>query len=559
MGCGINLNNQREPRLTDQERKAPGPGGVMLGGRGYGHAKVQHVSGNQHASGNQHKNGNQHTSENQHENGNQHTNENQHENGNQHTSENQQKNTESQKPHQKQKEEEKKWDNSKKEEPKQVQELPSRGIDVVHDEKIYYTYSVTFTDTSLKEIPFYTREFQTVTSYSYCRILLSIPFTSNDSPSSRNRLVLYLDEEPIYDTTMHNEAAWTLIPISIIATKINLTKGNHKITLKAAVSGGTLNIPHYNIGCIESTIDPAIFGRFTITGYQANRVTVNLDEQIHYSSSITYGGKTLEPIPYYSRFFTAPTNYELCQISLSIPFSGNDSDRSRTRLVYYLDDEPLYDTTMHGWARWTLIPITILATKANLSSGSHTLTLKAAVDTGTLNIPHYNTGCNEATISPPIFGKYSIVCFNKMGAQTPVRVQHDEKIHYSESILFSGNKLKEIPFYNREFWSEPASSICEIALSIPFTSNKAAGARNRIILYVDNEPIYDSTTHGMVEWTLVPINIITTIADLKKGKHTLSLKAAVDKDSLAIPWYDHNACEVKISPSIFGRLTVVLH
>ena len=236
----------------------------MLGGRGCGHKKVQHANNNQHDSGNK------------------------------------QKNNEHEKPKQEEKKEEKKQEDPKKEE-KKAQELSPRGIDVVHDEKILYSKSITYGETSLKEIPFYTREFQTIISYSYCRILLSIPFTSNDSPCTRSRLVLYLDEEPIYDTTIHDTTGWSLIPISIVASKISLTKGKHKITLRAAVSGGTLNIPHFNGDCIESSINPKIFGRFTIMGYQANRVTVNLDEKISYSSSITSSYKTLETIPYYTR------------------------------------------------------------------------------------------------------------------------------------------------------------------------------------------------------------------------------------------------------------------
>ena len=82
----------------------------------------------------------------------------------------------------------------------------------------------------------------------------------------RARILLYLDDELIFDATCHEPANWNLKCLVISAKKINLLAGHHKIKLMGCVDGGTFYIPHYNTGCIENTISPPISGRLHIIG-----------------------------------------------------------------------------------------------------------------------------------------------------------------------------------------------------------------------------------------------------------------------------------------------------
>ncbi len=139
-------------------------------------------------------------------------------------------------------------------------------LDILKEEKFTYSSSVTFNSLTLVEIPFYTREFTTTKTYKLCTVDLSIPMTGNDSNGKRARILLYLDDELIFDATCYEPANWNLKCLVISAKKINLLTGHHKIKLMGCVDGGTFYIPHYNTGCIENTISPPISGRLHIIG-----------------------------------------------------------------------------------------------------------------------------------------------------------------------------------------------------------------------------------------------------------------------------------------------------
>ena len=141
------------------------------------------------------------------------------------------------------------------------------GLEILKEEKFTYSSHVTFNSKSLQEIPFYTREFTTTKIYKLCQIDINIPMTGNDSSGSRNRLLLYLDDEVIFDASFHDPTNWVLKPLAISAKKVNLLQGFHKIKLVGCVDRGTCYIPHFDSGCIESTIYPPISGRLYVFGY----------------------------------------------------------------------------------------------------------------------------------------------------------------------------------------------------------------------------------------------------------------------------------------------------
>ena len=140
------------------------------------------------------------------------------------------------------------------------------SIDVIKDEKISYSSSVTFNSKTLEEIPFYTREFTTLKNYKLCNIDLYIPMTGNDTANHRARILLSLDDEMIFDATCYDPINWNLKCLVISAKKINLLAGFHRMKILGCVDGGTFQIPHFNLNCIENTISPKISGKLCIIG-----------------------------------------------------------------------------------------------------------------------------------------------------------------------------------------------------------------------------------------------------------------------------------------------------
>ena len=139
-------------------------------------------------------------------------------------------------------------------------------LDILKEEKITYSSHVTFNSHTLEEIPFYTREFTTTKNYKLCTIDLSIPMAGNESGGKRARILLYLDDEMIFDASCYDPTSWVLKCLLISAKKINLLPGFHKIKLMGCVDGGTFYIPHYNTDCIENIVSPHLSGRLCIIG-----------------------------------------------------------------------------------------------------------------------------------------------------------------------------------------------------------------------------------------------------------------------------------------------------
>ena len=134
-------------------------------------------------------------------------------------------------------------------------------------QKLEYISPVLVDQTSLTEVPYYTREFKTEDNYQIVQVNINIPYTSMDKEYSHGRILTYLDNEMINDSTIHNRFDWEIKPLTIMGYIQNLQKGNHKIKILACVDKGTLNIPHIWKTSIEYTIRPIISGSMTIIGF----------------------------------------------------------------------------------------------------------------------------------------------------------------------------------------------------------------------------------------------------------------------------------------------------
>jgi len=96
---------------------------------------------------------------------------------------------------------------------------------------------------------------------------------------------------------------------------------------------------------------------------------------------------------------------------MNIPFTSNDSDHGRSKVILFVDDEPVCDLTMSDRVSWTLKPITVDAVLLQPPMGSHKMELKTCVENGNLFIPAYNTSYLEHRVDPQLFGSIHIFGF----------------------------------------------------------------------------------------------------------------------------------------------------
>jgi hypothetical protein len=145
-------------------------------------------------------------------------------------------------------------------------EIENKTPKILFQQKLEYIAPVLIDQKELTEVPYYTREFKTEQIYSIVQVNINIPYTSIDTDCSHGKILTYLDNEMICDSTIHSRHQWELKPLTIIGYVKNLPIGNHKIKILACVDKGTLNLPHLNKGYIEYTIKPIVSGSMTIIG-----------------------------------------------------------------------------------------------------------------------------------------------------------------------------------------------------------------------------------------------------------------------------------------------------
>ena len=137
---------------------------------------------------------------------------------------------------------------------------------ILFQQNLEYIASVLINQKELTEVPYYTREFKTEQIYNIVQVNINIPFTAIDKEWSRARILTYLDNEKICDSSIHSRLDYELKPLTIIGYVKNLPIGNHKIKILACVDQGTLNLPHLWEKGIEYTIKPIVSGSMTIIG-----------------------------------------------------------------------------------------------------------------------------------------------------------------------------------------------------------------------------------------------------------------------------------------------------
>ena len=137
---------------------------------------------------------------------------------------------------------------------------------VLFYQKLEYISSILINQKALIEVPYYTKEFETDKIYNIIQVNINIPFSFVDQEWGRGRILTYLDEEIINDSTILNRFT-EIRPLTILGYAQNLQKGKHKIKILACVDLGNLNLPHINKSYIEYTIPPIISGSIIVIGF----------------------------------------------------------------------------------------------------------------------------------------------------------------------------------------------------------------------------------------------------------------------------------------------------
>ena len=143
----------------------------------------------------------------------------------------------------------------------------SSQFDIIKDEKIRYNQTITVNSALLSEIYHYSREFDTNKNYKLCTVQLNIPYSGIRGFETIARILLYLDNEMIYDGTIYTKNAYILRPINLSGHKTNLQAGHHTLKLFACTNNAELHIPHLSIMGPENIIQPAISGSYLVIGY----------------------------------------------------------------------------------------------------------------------------------------------------------------------------------------------------------------------------------------------------------------------------------------------------
>ena len=148
----------------------------------------------------------------------------------------------------------------------------SNMMKLIHFEKINFDKTVEIKSKELTMVPWCQKIFYIDKSIALCTVNINIPYvgnaTSDDSWNS-SKIVLFIDDEPIYTGQINSHSIYDLRPLFISADKPYLKEGQHKLSLKACVykEDHKLAIPFVDLNDVENTVEPKNFATIKIIGF----------------------------------------------------------------------------------------------------------------------------------------------------------------------------------------------------------------------------------------------------------------------------------------------------
>ncbi len=150
----------------------------------------------------------------------------------------------------------------------------STTMKLIHFEKIDFDETVGIKSQKLELVPWCQKIFYTDKPISLCTVNINIPYVGNtgnynDNTWNSTKIVLFLDDEPIYTGQFNSHTGNLFRPLLISADKPYLKEGTHNISLKACVAreGHMLAIPFVDKNNIDYTVEPKNFATIKIIGF----------------------------------------------------------------------------------------------------------------------------------------------------------------------------------------------------------------------------------------------------------------------------------------------------
>ncbi len=166
--------------------------------------------------------------------------------------------------------------------------------------------------------------------------------------------------------------------------------------------------PDYN--GVQVSLEGSLTAERDITGKTVRGASWSYTKNINFTTSVTTASTALQEISQYTITITTP-KLSCSIVTLHIPFAGNDTADKRSRICLQFDTQTISDATKYNQGQWELNEITLTGLVQNVAEGNHTVKVLAAVEGGTLNIPHYNPDRIEKKITPEIFANFYMVGF----------------------------------------------------------------------------------------------------------------------------------------------------
>ena len=111
---------------------------------------------------------------------------------------------------------------------------------------------------------------------------------------------------------------------------------------------------------------------------------------------------------------------------------------------------------------------------------------------------------------------------------TAMKLIHFERIDFDDSVEIKSNKLQEVPWCQKQLYTDKILSLCTININIPYVGPICEQWNSsKIVLFLDNEPLYTGQINSHSINPLIPLFISCDKPYLKTGLHKLSLKACV--------------------------------
>ena len=127
---------------------------------------------------------------------------------------------------------------------------------------------------------------------------------------------------------------------------------------------------------------------------------------------------------------------------------------------------------------------------------------------------------------------------------------------FTSSIIVNEKEYVPLSMYTEDIVTEKFYKLIEVQLNIPFTGNKFANNRSKIVTYFDDILICYSQIHSTTDWNLNQLFISGSAINISPGHHVFKVEACVDDGELHIPEVSTSCIETTKNPRISYSLLI---